>query len=265
MKVFAAVVGAFASLGGLVGRVLPPRTEAGRLRRALKRKDLNATAKAELATELAVVLFRCAPGTNVSRSQFAEGRRHAELAQALDPESWAAYRAERALHLALGDAEESLLPSSFVLAQDADPVRGYTEHAEAMLVAACSNACAARYLEMNPDKQSRGMETASARRAAALWRVMETGRLFRNASLADPTNEHAAKAANKTAHFVELDAFKGSTTNQLIDLADCRPYVGTKLDGKVCPAGRKKKKKKAAEPIVNYNENKIGPGVVKRD
>ena len=134
-----------------------------------------------------------------------------------------------------------------------------------MLVAACSNACAARYLEMKPEEQSRGMETASARRAAALWRVMETGRLLRNASDADPDDADAAAAADATAHYVELDAFKGSTTNELIDLAKCRPYVGTKLDGKVCPAGRKKKKKKAVEPIVNYNENKIGPGVVKRD
>ena len=96
--------------------------------------------------------------------------------------------------------------------------------------------------------------------------LLEQGaRLVAAAERVAPFNEHAAKAANKTAHFVELDAFKGSTTNQLIDLADCRPYVGTKLDGKVCPAGRKKKKKKAVEPIVNYNENKIGPGVVKRD
>ena len=37
------------------------------------------------------------------------------------------------------------------------------------------------------------------------------------------------------------------------------------MDGRVCPAGRKKKKKKEIKPVVNYNDKKIGPGVVKRD
>ena len=254
-----------AGAAGLVGNLLPPRGEAGRLRRALKAKDLNETYKAELSAELAVVLFACAPGENVTAKAFAEGRKHAELAMAGDPESWAAFRAERALHLALGDAEESLLPSSRALERDADRARGLAEHASAMLVAACSNACAARYLEMKPEEQSRGMETASARRAAALWRVMETGRLLRNASDAAPDDADAAAAADAAAHYVELDAFKGSTTNELIDLAKCRPYVGTTMDGRVCPAGRKKKKKKEITPVVNYNDKKIGPGVVKRD
>ncbi|KAH8049924.1 ATPase [Aureococcus anophagefferens] len=154
-----------AGAAGLVGNLLPPRGEAGRLRRALKAKDLNETYRAELSAELAVVLFACAPGENVTARAFAEGRKHAELAMAGDPESWAAFRAERALHLALGDAEESL-PAEPGPRPRRGPRARLTEHARAMLVAACSNACAARYLEMKPEEQSRGMETAPAARRA---------------------------------------------------------------------------------------------------
>ncbi|KAH8097785.1 ATPase [Aureococcus anophagefferens] len=211
-----------AGAAGLVGNLLPPRGEAGRLRRALKAKDLNETYRAELSAELAVVLFACAPGENVTAKAFAEGG-------STRSSPWPATRvlgrvSRRALHLGGGGGGEPA-PSSRVLDRDADRVRGLTEHARAML----------------------------------------TGRLLRNASDADPDDADAAAAADATAHYVELDAFKGSTTNELIDLAKCRPYVGTTMDGRVCPAGRKKKKKKEIKPVVNYNDKKIGPGVVKRD
>ena len=49
-----------AGAAGLVGNLLPPRGEAGRLRRALKAKDLNETYKAELSAELAGIRTRTA-------------------------------------------------------------------------------------------------------------------------------------------------------------------------------------------------------------
>lgn len=245
------------------GGRLPPKSSdlkmvKERVQRVLSGNTNDAKALAERATMLLESGYGTRPPTPEDMKQ---GKADADKATELAPKAAASLRAQMALLLANGDAEDAIgLASKYAEADDTAEANTILGHA--YLAATCAKACAARKQEQVGVHAPKGTvyqerndpsSKASTHRAASMWRVMEGGRTFSKAAGLAPGNRALEEVSEATKNFRDLNAYQVSSSDTLMELGDCEVYVGLKLDGKRCPAvgdnpfkkDKKKKTKKA--------------------
>jgi len=243
-----------------------------RLRDALKELPAGAPEEVSLKAELAALVLESGYGSRQPDTDAVqEGRELADFVfRKAGDKSLVGLRLQMLLLLAEGKAEDALLPASQLQqamdgrqwadktedgwtkvgdpqSDDAEAIwAAYNTYAQALFAATCEKACAARKLELlakhavegavfkgDPEKQH------SSLRAAAMWRIMEAGRVYERAYKVAPTANATWNALDchfATGRLRNLNAFQVSTTQKLFALGNCEPYEGVRLGGKVCLA-----------------------------
>ena len=203
----------------------------------------------------------------------AEAKQLVERALKLSPGVPEAHLAHQAVLMAEGNGEDALQAGRKACELRPDSADMYIDLARAHLLAGCAQGCAARndLRAEKAEEKKRGRRSAlekreadgrkdeerkaarekgevknhlsqgrEALRAGAMWRIMEAGRLLKQASEYEPTNLRAKKLERKSRHLITLDAHKVLSTQQVIDNGQCHFFFGQELDGHLCDKRRYK-------------------------
>jgi len=174
------------------------------------------------------------------------------------PESTAALRAQMAVLMAEGRAEESLQPGMKAIRIDPNCVDANKELARAHLGAGCAQACQARTIfreekkkpkydnTPKPKEEERGggggrpPRDIGSLRAGSMWRIMEAGRLYKQAAAIDPSDKELKELSQRTLSLRTANAHSVMNIAALLSAGQCDVFYGKELDGELCDKPRYK-------------------------